>query len=305
MPLPGRGVAIALLEWPCLGPIEEEAVGKGAPLALLHHANGFCAAIWAPLVAHLRQHYRVIAIDARGHGDSTSLPPGEAYEWKAFLGDLIAVAEQLCQEQGGEPIALGMGNSFGGLVTAYAATQRPELFARIAMLDPVLHPSPAMIEEMLKALPEQDRAAFTSRGNPMAVAARNRKQVWPSREAAFDAWCTKAMFARFSPGALDVYVAEGLRERPDGQFELKCRGEVEASVFDAVGILDLYAVADQLLAPTLLVRAGQGHFPPASFEELAARIPNADYRDLDLDHLMPMTDPEPVAKLVLEFARDR
>jgi len=293
-----RGVEIAVLDWP-----QQDAPAVGfSPLALLHHANGFCAATWALLVRRLQRHYRVVALDARGHGDSTAPPPGEAYAWTEFVDDLIALAERLVAEQGGEPVALGMGNSFGGLVTAYAATQRPELFARVAMLDPVLHPPPHVVEELLAALPGEARESFASRGNPLAAAARKRRQVFPSREAAFDGWRAKAMFAPFEPGALDLYVAEGLRERRDGQVELKCSGEVEASVFDATGILDLYAQAPRLVAPTLLLRAGRGHFPKASFEALAERIPNVEYLDLDAGHLMPMTDAELTVDTVLAFA---
>ena len=55
--LPENGVEIATLDF-----------GGRGPLALLHHANGFCAAVWAPVAKALTRHYRVIAMDARGHG---------------------------------------------------------------------------------------------------------------------------------------------------------------------------------------------------------------------------------------------
>ena len=79
--LPDRKMEIALLDW-----------GGDGPLALLHHANGFCAGTWGLLAERLRPHYRVVALDARGHGDSTSPPVGPAYRWIEFMNDLIAVA---------------------------------------------------------------------------------------------------------------------------------------------------------------------------------------------------------------------
>ena len=84
--LPDRGVEIALLDW-----------GGSGPLALLHHANGFCAATWALLAERLRPHYRVVALDARGHGDSTCPAPGPAYRWTEFMHDFVAVAEHLSE----------------------------------------------------------------------------------------------------------------------------------------------------------------------------------------------------------------
>jgi pimeloyl-ACP methyl ester carboxylesterase len=53
--LPESGIEIALLDW-----------GGDGPIALLHHANGYCAAIWAPVAERLRCHYRVIEVDS-GH----------------------------------------------------------------------------------------------------------------------------------------------------------------------------------------------------------------------------------------------
>jgi len=41
--LPESGIEIALLDW-----------GGDGPIALLHHANGYCAAIWAPVAERVR-----------------------------------------------------------------------------------------------------------------------------------------------------------------------------------------------------------------------------------------------------------
>ena len=120
-----RGLELAALDW-----------GGEGPLALLHHANGFCAATWALVADALRPDYRVVAIDARGHGAS-SKPEGTAsYHWRHLLDDLLAVSRTLVDEAGA-PVALAIGNSFGGTLSACAAALRPALFGRVVMLDPV------------------------------------------------------------------------------------------------------------------------------------------------------------------------
>jgi pimeloyl-ACP methyl ester carboxylesterase len=288
--LPGRGIEMAVLDW-----------GGDGPLALLHHANGFCAGTWGLLVDRLRPHYRVVALDARGHGDSTSPPPGPAYRWTEFLDDLIALAERLAQERDA-PIALGIGNSFGGLVTAYAAALRPKLFERVALLDPVIRPPEHLIDEMRKRMPSLPAADFRGRGNPMAVAARNRKQVWPSREVAREVWAGKEMFRNWDPRALTLYVDEGMRDRPDGRVELKCCGEVEAAVFEASGVLDIFDVAHEIEVPVLLLRAGRGYFPMVVYEEIVARMSHGRVLELDIDHLMPMHNPPELGNALLDFA---
>ena len=174
---------ISLLDW-----------GGDGPVALLHHANGLCAGIWGLLAEQLRPHFRVIALDARGHGDTTAPPlTGGAYAWIEFVQDLVPLAEQLVKERG-EPIALAIGNSFGGLVTAYAAALEPALFARIAMLDPVVLPPPHLMGEMIGRMSGSDSQALESRGNPLAKTARRRQEVWPSREVAQRVWSRKELY---------------------------------------------------------------------------------------------------------------
>ena len=288
--LPGREMEMALIDW-----------GGDGPVALLHHANGFCAGTWALLVQRLRPHYRVVALDARGHGDSTAPPPGPAYSWMHFVEDLIPVAEHLAEEQGA-PIAYGIGNSFGGLVTAYAAGLRPGLFERVAMLDPVIRPGEDQLDDIQSKMPiPASPEEFESRGNPMAEVARRRKRIWPSREKARENWARKEMFENWHPDALPLYVEEGMRDREDGSVELKCDPQIEACIFDAAGILDIFEVAEKIEAPTLLLRAGRGYFSMAVFEEVVANIPSAKLLELDIDHLMPMHNPPELAEVLLEF----
>jgi pimeloyl-ACP methyl ester carboxylesterase len=288
--LPGRGIETALIDW-----------GGDGEIALLHHANGFCAGTWALLADRLRPRFRPIAFDARGHGDSTAPPPGDAYRWIEFVHDVVALAEILAGETGA-PIGYAIGNSFGGLVSAYAAGLRPDLFARIAMLDPVIVPGESRMEEMRAEMPRLAGRALRPGQNPMAEIAKRRQKVWPSRDLALEKWAGKDAFEGWDPRALRLYVDEGMRDRPDGQVELKCDPQVEASVFDAAGVLDLLEVADRIVAPTLPVRAGRGNFPMLVFREVVARLPNARLLELDVGHLMPMHDPPELAQALLDFA---
>ena len=69
------------------GHLVQDWGGEG-PLALLHHANGFCSALWAGVAERLRGRFRVIAMDARGQGDSSQPPPGEPCTWEGLCDDL-------------------------------------------------------------------------------------------------------------------------------------------------------------------------------------------------------------------------
>jgi pimeloyl-ACP methyl ester carboxylesterase len=282
--LEDRGVEIALLDF-----------GGDGPLAFLHHANGFCAALWAPVAERLRQHFHVVAMDARGHGDSSAPAWPEGYDWEHFHGDLIAVVLRVLERTRHRRVDLGIGHSFGGTTTAIAAARRPELFGRIAMLDPVLLP-PGVRALML----ETEGAA---QRNLMSEQARSRRHVWPSPEAIVAAWSRpQHPFSAWRPEALEIYAHEGFRRLPDGSVELKCAGEVEAAVYDHNGSLDPFEYAPRIQAPTLIQWAKRGNFPREVYEGFAAEIPIARIEDIDGGHLLPMEVPDLVAESLLRFA---
>ncbi len=266
--------------------------GSG-PLALLHHANGFCAATWTLVARGLAGSHRVIAIDARGHGDSGTRPIPEGYQWDFFASDLTQVARQLLEETGQPSVEFGIGSSMGGIVTAASEARNPGLFQRIAMLDPPLHPLPELRARLGLgvAAPNADLVAMT----------RKRKTIWPSRAIARQAWQDKPLFREWVPAAFDAYLEEGLGDRPDGTVALKCDPGVEAAIFETTGSMDTFELAPRVSAPVLLVRALQGRAPGAAFEHLAGLLPRCTYREVDAGHLLPMESPELTLALLAEF----
>jgi pimeloyl-ACP methyl ester carboxylesterase len=268
------------------------------PIALLHHANGMCAATWAMVAEALSSEFRVVAIDARGHGDSSAPPAADGYPMHAFVDDLTAVARALLTESGRPRIAYGIGSSFGGMVTAIAEARSPGLFERIAMLDPPIHPDDALRAQL------DPSGGIVDPRQMISAQARKRTAVWPSRDVARDAWRDKPMFARWRTRAFELYLAEGFRDRSDGQVELKCRPDVEAAIFANSGDLDIYALAPAVSVPVLLVRATLGNLPSQAFTHLATLFPHCELLEPDLGHLMPLEDPERTVELLRRYAEE-
>jgi len=278
--VPVGGVELAVLDF-----------GGDGPLALLHHANGFCAGVFGLVAERLVERFHVIAFDARGHGDSSKPERPDAYVWSRFATDLAGLAQHLLTVHGQERIALGLGHSFGGTSTLVAASRHPALFERIALVDPVIVPPPGS-----PITPE--RAERIAR---LASAVRERQSVRASRAEAIAAWRERRFFSAWDPRALALYAAEGLRDRPDGQVELKCPSEVEATIFEAGEGVDLMSAARGVSVPALLLWAKGGDFPRSLFTTLAAVMPNARVEDLDAGHLAVMEAPDLVADAVLRF----
>lgn len=269
--LPERGVTLAVYDW-----------GGRGPAALCTHATGFCGRLWQLVAEELAGELRLIAWDVRGHGESSAPEPGPAYDWDELTLDAIALVEQLCPQLGLARIELGVGNSMGGAIALAAAARRPALFGRLALIDPVVLPAGV------------DRSRIAT-GNPKAEGARKRRQVFASRQAVVETYRERRLFADWQPRALEIYAEAGFRDRPDGQVELKCTGEVEAAVFSRAASLDPYPEARALRVPGVLLHAERGDFALESYRELAAQSEWLTVESLASGHLAPMIDPALVA----------
>ena len=275
--LPERDAEIGLIDW-----------GGSGPLALLHHANGFCKGVLGPFAMELRNHFHVFGMDARGHGDSTAPPAGGIFRWEEFALDVIAVAERLAARHGG-PLALGLGHSFGGTSMLGAASRRPDLFGRLVLVDPVT-PMPGVAGPPPQGPPSD-----------LVEKAQRRRADWPSREEACAWWLERPLFEAWLPEAVELYALDGLRDREDGSVELKCSPLVESAVFQTGWTVDVAALAAGMTTPTLWLWAQRGNFAREGYERLAASMTAARVETIDAGHLVLMEEPALVLSRTLAF----
>ncbi|MEZ4280299.1 MAG: alpha/beta hydrolase [Myxococcota bacterium] len=283
--LPGAtpDVELAYLDW-----------GGEGPLVVLLHANGFCAATWAPIASALRRRFRIVAIDVRGHGDSTPVDAGAdpaAYAWTTLAADVDHALAALLERTGIGRIALGVGHSMGGALVAANAVLRPERFERLLLCDPVLLP-PAP-----SASADAGRSEAKRLGNPLAESARKRRDRFPSAAEAYAHCRSRALYADFTPEALALYVGLGMHELESGERVLKCAPQVEGAIFASAGLFDLMEPFARLAPELVILHAGRGNFSRPYYEALARRAPNARVEGVDGQHLFPMEDP----RIVIEW----
>lgn len=93
--------------------IDFERSGQGVPIVLVHGITESKRS-WDPLVERLASSHDVLAVDLRGHGDSTTTGP---FDVLTMASDIREVVET---QQMSEPLLIG--HSLGGtVVSAYAA----------------------------------------------------------------------------------------------------------------------------------------------------------------------------------------
>ena len=271
--------------------------GGEGPLAFLHHANGMCAATWAQVAVALTANYHVLAMDARGHGDSDHLSVPDDYDWSYYVSDLIEVVGQVLDETGETTVALGIGSSFGGIITAAAQAEHGHLFERIVMLDPPIHPTK---ESAAAAGYKMSSDTSNNRGQLVKQTLR-RRAVWESRDEARQAWQSKPLFAAWDTEAFDLYLAQGLGDTSDGRVALKCDPTVEAHIFATTGSLDVMNYAPRVNVPVHLVHAEHGFFAGEFFSGIAGLFPNAEFFQISAGHMLPLEVPGQVAEFLLDL----
>jgi len=273
--------------------------GGTGPVALLHHANGLCAAPWANVARLLSAGYRVFALDARGHGGSAHLTVPDDYAWSYFVDDAIAVTRAILDETGNAHLGLALGSSFGGIVLAAAQAQCQKMMERVVMLDPPIHATP----ELVAALAFESPVTLTSdvRREALVEQALKRRQHWPSRRVVHAAYRDKPLFAPWLDDTFDLYIAHGFRDAAEGGVELQCDPSVEAHVFSSTGSLGVMHYAHKVTAPLLFVHARQGFFAEDFYRRICAEFPYGEFAQLDAGHMLPLEAPQAVADLILDW----
>jgi pimeloyl-ACP methyl ester carboxylesterase len=104
--------------------IHYEVEGDGAPLVLLHGLSETYE-IWhiSGYVESLKKQYKLILVDARGHGDSDKPHDPEAYTMKSMGSDVVAVLDSLNVSK-----AHFLGYSMGGWIGFGIAKHSPQRF---------------------------------------------------------------------------------------------------------------------------------------------------------------------------------
>ena len=100
--------------------------GGSGPAVVLAHAIGCDHRMWESLEAHLAPSYRVVAIDARGHGASP-VPP-RPYSLGALAEDVRALLDKL-----GIAKAHWVGLSMGGMIGQAFALEHPDRLERLVI----------------------------------------------------------------------------------------------------------------------------------------------------------------------------
>jgi pimeloyl-ACP methyl ester carboxylesterase len=103
-----------------------------APTMVFLHGLTDSGEGWPEAVAHWQDHYAILSLDQRGHGDSPRFTREQldAHPGDVMVDDLVTILEQL------RSATVLIGHSLGGAVALTAAVRRPDLVRGVVLEDP-------------------------------------------------------------------------------------------------------------------------------------------------------------------------
>lgn len=248
-------------------PLSTTAVGQGVPLVFLH---GFPLhrGAWQMQFDALRSHFRVIAPDLRGFGESGTLPG------PATMPQYAADVHALLQRLSTGPVVL-IGHSMGGYVALAFARQFPEMLRGLVLVG-------------TKAGADTAEAAAGRRATAEKVKAEGVQVV-------VEAMAPKMLAA----GNQDPRLVEQVR----GILNSSTTQGVIGALLGMAERPDSTGLLAQIAVPTLVVTgADDTVIPPAESEKLARAIPGAELKVVPrAGHLVAFEQPEEFNRLLMEW----
>ena len=232
---------------------------RDLPALLLLNSLGTTTHMWAPQLARLEQHFQVIRMDTRGHGDSET-PPGP-YSFDDLVDDALATLDRHDVEK-----TSVMGCSLGSMTALGMGLTAPDRIDRI------------VCTAARADAPEPFRHSWDDR---MAIIeAKGVAGLW---EGSLGNWLTPA-FKDANPDQVAVMKAEFLKTTPDGY----------KGCAAALKTLDYLRHLPQLQVPVLFVAGSEDKgAPPPVMEAMADAARDGRYVMIpDAGHIINVNAPD-------------
>lgn len=260
-----NGVALRLWEWD----------GR-APTALLLHGLANYGRYWDLVAREIDGRLRLIAPDARGHGDSAK--PADGYASANYVADALGLLDALEIER-----ALLVGHSMGGRHAATIAATNPDRVLGLVLVDTSAEP-----------LPEgRERAVHLTAGRPERFADRAE---------------ALAYLRSTSPGYTDEVYENRVRwafaPLPDLALAWRSsRAALLRTLEDRTPSDDLFTILARIEAPTIVLRGTRSNVLSV---EVARRmvdvLRDGELIEVDAGHNVALERPAETASAILSMA---
>lgn len=265
------------------------------PVIHFAHANGMPSAVYEAFFQGLADIFTIEYVPLLGpHPD---YPVDD--HWHTLTEQIIHSVRQACQKHGVAQV-IGLGHSLGALCTLQAMYRRPELFSRAVLMDPPwIYGKTSLFWHLAKQadkLPKMNHRLM-DRLSPAGLSKR-RRDVWESREEAYEKLRHKGFFKSFDERSFCGYIKHGLVERADGKVTLTIPKAVEVKIFRTNPSWYWLKPNHPPKPPVKLIIGEESSFLKRHFpQQINARL-GIDFETHPGGHMFPLEYPDAVAKRV-------
>jgi 3-oxoadipate enol-lactonase len=240
---------------------------EGAPWLVFSNSLATNLSMWDPQAADLRQSFRLLRYDQRGHG-GTEAPAGR-YTYATLLADAIALFDAL-----GIARAHFCGLSMGGATALGLAELHPDRVDRVVVCDSPAMSTPASAQQW------EERIATAQKGGMEALV-----------ESTMARWFPPEIHAA-KPLYLDD-VRAMIRATPVNGF-IGCSA--------ALADHDYNSAVATVTRPVLFIAGSKDGVTPAAMKDMSARLKGSRYVELEgAGHISNLDRPAEFTKAVREF----
>ncbi len=248
---------------------------NGPPLLLMHGGSRGCRS-WDAVARLLCRDYWVIALDAKGHGDSAK--PRRGYAYMQRMADLQGFLDVM-----GFDHILAIGHSAGANTMGLHGATYPGRLRAMVIVEAVL--------DAVKTLPP----VYYER-------IHRRRREWESR-AALDTYLRQHRETkRWRGDVIDSVVAHEVFEKTDGSVEMKCSPDVYNLEDHEHDTYNLIAMAPQITVPTQLIYASESFIPREEIDAFGRGLLHGQVQYVaGAGHNIYMEQPDLVAEVAHQF----
>lgn len=241
------------------------------------HANGFPAKTYSYMFDQLKE-YKISAVNIIG--DSTDHKDINMFDLRDELIQNVL--------QHGEPV-IGVGHSFGGVLTLLAASNNPELFKNIVLLDPpIFSPIKSTVIKILRMLGIEDWVSPAGKS-------KKRRDKFASKRDAKTLFMSNKLFKNFHPQILNDYVTHGLKKNKNG-VELTIPVVKEIAIFH--NSLILYSKCLRNVKGSLIYGAKNPILWASDLSWINHNFVNLKLLPFPGSHLFPFENPKSTALMI-------
>ncbi|ACK71173.1 alpha/beta hydrolase fold protein [Gloeothece citriformis PCC 7424] len=249
------------------------------PLIALHGLADH-GLVWSSLGDYLAPEYHLIAPDLRGHGESSK--PAQGYQFVDYIEDLEGLMNHL-----GWKDAHILGHSWGAKLAAIWATQHPERFRSLILVDPFF----------IDKMPSWFNLTFPVLYKVLPFL--KIMETFPSYEAAENLAKGLKQYQGWTPLQQQIF-QQGMEQKPDGTWSSKFIKPARDEIFEDV--MRVAGLTQSLNIPTLFIKPKAGlNRTQWQLKPYKTYLKNLKIEEVPGNHWAFLVEPEPFNKTIKEF----